>query len=102
MIYDPAASSRIVANIVTGIGFLGAGIIFRGPNGASRGLTTAATIWCTAAVGVAVGLNMFVIAIVATAVLYSLISLHHQRWYVSWKNKMARQHSEECEREISS
>ena len=60
---DPAAASRIIANIVTGVGFLGAGIIYRNSSGGtSHGLTTAATIWGTAAVGVAVGLNMYIIA----------------------------------------
>lgn len=79
--YDPSAASRIVANIVTGVGFLGAGIIYRTATGNSLGLTTAATIWCSAAVGVAVGLNMFVIACVATALLYAVISVHHFKWY---------------------
>lgn len=87
---DPAASSRIVANIITGVGFLGAGVIYRSSDGTSRGLTTAATVWCTAAVGVAVGLNMFVIAIGATAILYALISLHHREWYVKWKDKLVK------------
>lgn len=87
---DPSAASRIVANIITGIGFLGAGIIYRDGKGTSQGLTTAATVWCTAAVGVAVGLNMFVIAVGATAILYGLICLHHQQWYVDWKRKKAK------------
>lgn len=52
---------RIAAGIVTGIGFLGAGVIIR--EGQSvRGVTTAATIWASAAVGMAVGLRLFVVA----------------------------------------
>lgn len=78
---DPSAASRIVANIVTGVGFLGAGIIYRTTTGNSLGLTTAATIWCSAAIGVAVGLNMFVIASVATILLYGVIAVHHMKWY---------------------
>lgn len=85
---DSSAASRIVANIITGIGFLGVGVIYRNKEGTSRGLTTAATIWCTSAVGVAVGLNMFVIAIVATVILYSLISVHHRPWYIKWKKRL--------------
>ena len=55
-------SSRIAAQIVTGIGFLGAGLIFR--EGYSiKGVTTAATIWCAAAVGIAVGAEGYIIAI---------------------------------------
>lgn len=85
---DTAAASRIVANIVVGVGFLGAGMITRhGPQNMTSGLTTAATIWCTAAIGVAVGLNMFVIATVGAVTLYFLLSLHHQKWYVKWKEK---------------
>lgn len=58
-------TSRVAAQVVTGIGFLGAGIIFRtGDN--VRGLTTAATIWMTAAVGMAVGSGMYVISAFVT------------------------------------
>ncbi|XVJ65032.1 MAG: MgtC/SapB family protein [Lacibacter sp.] len=89
LVSDVAAASRVIANIVTGVGFLGAGIIYRNSSaGTSHGLTTAATVWCTAAVGVAVGLNMFIIAIVGAIALYFLLSLHHKKWYVRWKQKM--------------
>jgi putative Mg2+ transporter-C (MgtC) family protein len=95
LVGDAAAISRVIANIVTGVGFLGAGIIYRNDSaGTSHGLTTAATVWCTAAVGVAVGLSMFIIAIVGTVTLYLLLSLHHQHWYVKWKNKMINTHNE--------
>ena len=94
IVNDPAAVSRIVANIITGIGFLGAGVIYR-ENGLSWGLTTGATLWCTAAVGVAIGLNMFVIAAAATTILYGLISLHHKNWYIEWKAKLVEKHSGE-------
>jgi putative Mg2+ transporter-C (MgtC) family protein len=59
---DPA---RLAAQIVTGIGFLGAGAIFR-TNDAVRGLTTASSIWITAAIGIASGLGMFVLAVFTT------------------------------------
>ncbi|WP_193103869.1 MgtC/SapB family protein [Brachybacterium sp. FME24] len=58
--------SRIAAQIVSGIGFLGAGVIFKGRN-VVRGLTTAATIWVAAAVGMACGAGMLSLAIVLTA-----------------------------------
>lgn len=55
------------------MGFLCAGIIYRNNNtDTSHGLTTAATVWCTAGVGVAVGLNMFVIAIAISLAIYFL------------------------------
>lgn len=96
LINDIAAVSRIIANIITGVGFLGAGIIYRNSTaGSSHGLTTAATVWCTAAVGTAVGLNMFIIATVSAMALFFLLSLHHQKWYVKWKNKMVYKHDAE-------
>ena len=49
---------RIVANVVTGIGFIGGGVIFKSEEGVN-GLTTAATIWVTAAVGMAVGAGFY-------------------------------------------
>lgn len=88
-IEDITAMSRIIANIVIGIGFLGAGLIYRNnESNTSFGLTTAATLWGTAAVGVAVGLNMFIIAIVAALILYYLLSLDRQKWYIHFKNKI--------------
>lgn len=60
---DPA---RIAAQIVTGIGFLGAGVIIR-EGGEIRGITTAATIWLTAAIGMGVGSGYYLFAVLATA-----------------------------------
>lgn len=61
---DPA---RVAAGVVTGIGFLGAGaIIRRGEGGIVKGLTTAATIWMTAGIGLAAGAGMYIIAAVTT------------------------------------
>ena len=57
--------SRIAAQVVTGIGFIGAGTIIFQKN-AVRGLTTAASIWVTAAIGLACGAGMYVLAAVAT------------------------------------
>jgi putative Mg2+ transporter-C (MgtC) family protein len=61
------ASDRIASNIVTGIGFIGAGVIFK--EGISvKGLTTAALIWITAALGMAVGYHDYPVAIVVTTI----------------------------------
>ncbi len=54
---------RVAAQIVTGIGFLGAGTIWRTPS-TIRGLTTAASIWLAAAIGMFVGIGMYLLAIV--------------------------------------
>jgi putative Mg2+ transporter-C (MgtC) family protein len=64
MTVDPASKSRIAAQIVSGIGFLGAGLILK--DGASvRNLTTAASIWFAGAIGMAIGFGYHQIAIVA-------------------------------------
>jgi putative Mg2+ transporter-C (MgtC) family protein len=69
VVLDP---SRVAAQIVTGAGFLGAGIIFvRG--GSVRGLTTAAAIWVTAAIGSASGAGLPVLAVLTTRVYFVVV-----------------------------
>ena len=69
---------RIAAQVVTGIGFLGAGAIIQ-MKGSVRGLTTAAGIWVIAAIGMAVGVGMDMLAIVTTAlILVVLVSM--EKW----------------------
>lgn len=58
-------NSRIIAQVVSGIGFLGAGIIFKDGD-TVKGLTTAATVWCSAAIGCLCGYGMYAEAIVGT------------------------------------
>jgi putative Mg2+ transporter-C (MgtC) family protein len=58
---------RIAAQIVSGIGFLGAGTIMQARSGMVTGLTTAATLWVVAAIGMAVGAQLYIPALVATA-----------------------------------
>lgn len=71
---DPA---RLAAQIVSGVSFLGAGIIFR--NGSSiRGLTTAAGIWATAGIGLAVGAGMYIIGIFTTVLIAVLQVVMHK------------------------
>ena len=71
---DLKDSSRVAAQVVSGIGFLGVGtIIFKKDKNVVPGLTTAAGLWVTAAVGLACGTGMFVAAAVAT--LFVLVSL---------------------------
>jgi putative Mg2+ transporter-C (MgtC) family protein len=70
VVLDP---SRVAAQIVSGIGFLGAGVIFVRAD-AVKGLTTAATIWLTAAVGMACGAGLLVLAS-ATTLGYFVVAL---------------------------
>ncbi|HYP38980.1 MAG TPA: MgtC/SapB family protein, partial [Chloroflexia bacterium] len=76
---DPA---RLAAQIITGIGFLGAGTIFR-TGSTVRGLTTASSIWITASIGIVAGLGMFYLAVFTTMLtwfaLYVLKSAENRR-----------------------
>ena len=67
---DPA---RIAAGVVTGVGFLGAGTIIRSKEGI-RGLTTAASVWISAAIGLAVGCGYISAAIITTVIAYLVLS----------------------------
>ena len=68
---DPA---RLAASIIVGIGFLGAGTILKTEE-KIVGLTTAATLWVAASIGVAVGVGYYIIAIVTTALAYLALFL---------------------------
>lgn len=65
---------RIAAGVVTGVGFLGAGTIIRSKEGI-RGLTTAASIWISSAIGLAVGCGYFSAAIIVTGASYLALSI---------------------------
>ena len=58
----PGSPDRIASNVVVGVGFLGAGVIFRGETRIS-GITTAATIWLTAALGIGIGIGYYALSI---------------------------------------
>jgi putative Mg2+ transporter-C (MgtC) family protein len=78
--------SRIAAQIVSGIGFLGAGAIIR-TRGGIQGLTTAATVWMNAAIGVAVGGGEYRLAILATGVtMLVLLVLHPAETFLARRN----------------
>ena len=71
---DQNAIGRVVQGILTGIGFLGAGVILRDPNGHVTGLTTAATIWICAVLGAVCGLGYWhVLAITIGLVAFTLL-----------------------------
>jgi putative Mg2+ transporter-C (MgtC) family protein len=72
---DPA---RVASNIVTGIGFIGAGaIIFRSSDGYVVGLTTASTIWIAAGVGMAVGSGLYIAALITCAIALIVLFIPH-------------------------
>lgn len=71
---DPA---RIAAQVVSGISFLGAGVIFK-QHGAVKGLTTAAGLWATAGIGMAVGAGMYILGLFTTATMLLLQVVTHK------------------------
>lgn len=85
---DAADPARIAAQVITGVSFLGAGVIFHHAN-AVKGLTTAAGLWATAGIGLALGSGMYLMGISATtiimvvqAVLYRLSILKEKHYAV--------------------
>ena len=98
---DTYGSDRIVANIVTGIGFLGAGIIFR-EAGTVRGITTAATVWAVAAIGVAIGAELYLVALVATPLVFLILEMRPLSEYLSGRRSdlpLLRRNSGSADRE---
>lgn len=88
MTLDP---SRVAAQVVSGIGFIGAGtIIFQ--KQIVRGLTTAAGIWATAGIGLAVGAGMYTISIAATLLTLAgleLLSLISKHWHEKFRDNLS-------------
>jgi putative Mg2+ transporter-C (MgtC) family protein len=73
---DSAAASRVIQGIVTGIGFLGAGVIIRRmEKGQVHGLTTAASVWLTAALGAACGTGAWRVVVVGVVVTFLVLLL---------------------------
>lgn len=70
----PDEAARIIGGVATGIGFLGAGTIFRSKDSV-MGLTTAASIWTVAAIGLTFGLGEYVLAITATILVILILQL---------------------------
>ena len=71
---DPLSTSRIAANIITGVGFLGAGIIMH-HKGSIKGLTTAASVWFVAAIGMAIGFGWYTVAVLGAFAAFMTLKL---------------------------
>lgn len=82
----PSDPARLAANIITGIGFLGAGAIFA-TGGHVKGLTTAASLWATAAIGVAAGMGMYTIAVISTLLILIILELWRIEYQAGLKEK---------------
>jgi putative Mg2+ transporter-C (MgtC) family protein len=66
-------SGHVAAGVVSGIGFLGAGAIIREGGRNVAGMTTAATVWMTASIGLIMGLGMYILAAAATALAFIVL-----------------------------
>ena len=82
---SPGTPDRIASNIVTGIGFVGAGIIFKGETGVN-GITTAATIWVSAALGMGIGAGYWQLSSIACGLV--LIVLFAFTYFQSWIDRI--------------
>src|ERR1700730_10226943 len=70
-------SPQAIAGVVTGIGFIGGGVVFQGSGGIVKGVTTAATIFAAAAMGVVVGYGHIVLGVITAAGLLLTLELRH-------------------------
>lgn len=68
---DPNQPARIAAQVVSGVGFLGAGMILKGAGDKIKNLTTAASVWFAAAIGMVIGIGWYLVAAVAT--IYAIV-----------------------------
>ena len=87
--YFNSDPTRVIAQIVSGIGFLGAGIIFKSGNEV-KGLTTAATVWTSSGIGVLVGLGLYEISIISTLLILTINTLFKYFKYENffWNTKI--------------
>ena len=70
-------SARVAAGVVAGIGFLGAGAILHREGGLVAGLTTAATIWAVAGIGMAAGAGLYLVSAVTTVLILAVLFIPH-------------------------
>ncbi len=75
--FGAADTARVAAGVVAGIGFLGAGAIIRGGEGIVAGLTTAATIWMVAGIGLAAGAGLYLVSTVTAIIALIVLFLPH-------------------------
>ena len=83
---------RIAAQVITGIGFLGAGAMIH-MRGSVRGLTTAAGIWMTATIGMAVGVGMYLTSVIATLMILFILAtfqIYESRANIGQENRMVK------------
>jgi putative Mg2+ transporter-C (MgtC) family protein len=73
----PTSAEKVIAGVVTGIGFLGAGLILRGETGLVRGLTTAAALWVAAAVAILVGAGDLLVGLGGAVLVFLILEMQY-------------------------
>src|SRR3989339_2246283 len=76
----PHEAARIIAGVATGIGFLGAGTIFKAKDEV-HGLTTAASVWAVSAVGLAIGLGYYLMTVIAVVLILIVLQLNKMEFF---------------------
>lgn len=89
---------RIAAQVVTGVGFLGAGVILR-DQGRVHGLTTAATIWATASVGLSISYGMYTLGVLGSLIIFFLLAAHHLPAWQRMKRYHIKKHPHDIARD---
>lgn len=82
--------SRVAAQVATGVGFIGGGLIFRQGDYVT-GLTTAATLWATSAIGLAVSFGMYTISLLTSLLIFMLLYLPRLKWWKKISNRVSKQ-----------
>lgn len=83
-----ADPTRIAAQVVSGIGFLCAGIIFKDQSKIVHGITTAANIWVTASIGLSVAFEMVLLPIFTTLLIVVILSSNHIKFFIKIEKKL--------------
>jgi putative Mg2+ transporter-C (MgtC) family protein len=81
---DPSSPARIAAQVVSGVGFLGAGMILKAAGDKVTNLTTAASVWFAAAIGMSIGMGWYVVALIASVYAVVVPRIPHVK---TWKKE---------------
>ncbi|HEY5926601.1 MAG TPA: MgtC/SapB family protein [Kofleriaceae bacterium] len=85
---DPSSPARIAAQVVSGVGFLGAGMILKSDGNKVKNLTTAASVWFAAALGMVIGFGWYLIAVMGTVYAIVVPRIPHvKKWLVTQEDE---------------
>jgi putative Mg2+ transporter-C (MgtC) family protein len=91
--------TRIPAGVLTGVGFLGAGLIMRDAKGEVRGLTTAASLWAITGVSIAIGAGFVVLGLLLALLVYFVISWNEWPLFTRLRQRWTKQREKDTEKE---